>query len=136
MRRIAAGMRALELKFDVWLSSPYVRARQTAEIVATAYRIRKKPDLAAELAPDGSPRRLIRLLKENHVAAENILLVGHEPYLGELAGFLISGRAGFPLALKKGGLCLLSAESLAYGPCATLEWLLTPRQLMALGGFK
>ena len=124
----------MELEFDVWLSSPFVRARQTAEIVATAYRARNQPELVPDLAPDGSPRRLIRRLKGKHAAVENILLVGHEPYLGDLAGFLVSGQAGLPLALKKGGLCLLSAEALAEGPCATLEWLLTPRQLMALGG--
>lgn len=133
LRRIAAGMRLLELRFDIWLSSPYVRARQTAEIVAKAFHARNKLEFEIDLTPAGSARRLLRRLVDKRAMAENILLVGHEPYLGELAGFLLAGRAGFPLMLKKGGLCLLSMESPAWGRCATLEWLLTPWQLMVLG---
>lgn len=133
LRRIAAGMRALDLEFDAVWSSPYLRARQTAEIVADAFRVRKRLELVPELAPAGGVRRLLRRLAGKSAAAENILLVGHEPYLGELAGFLISGRAGLPLALKKGGLCLLARETPVRGRRAALEWLLTPRQLIALG---
>ncbi len=134
MRRIAAGMRALDLEFDALLSSPYLRARQTAEIAAAAFRAADKLQLADELAPDGDARRLIALLQDKHAAAENVLLVGHEPYLGHLIGVLLAGKAGLPVGLKKGGLGLLSVEALAYGPCAALEWLLTPRQLVKLGG--
>jgi phosphohistidine phosphatase len=132
MRRIAAGMHALNLEFELWLTSPSLRARQTAEIVAAVYHA--QPDLhwVAELAPEGSPRKLVHLLQQQHAAAENILLVGHEPYLGELMSLLLAGRTDLPLGLKKGGLCLLSVESLGAGPCARLEWLLTPRQLLAL----
>lgn len=133
MRRIAAGMRALDLEFDAIWSSPYLRARQTAEIVADAFRARNRMGLVPELAPDGGARRLLRRLRGKHPPGSQILLVGHEPYLGELAGLLISGRAGLPLALKKGGLCLLSLETPARGRGAALEWLLTPRQLLALG---
>ena len=132
MRRIAAGMRALELEFDVWLSSPYVRARQTAEIVAAAYRARKKLQLVDELAPEGSARKLLRLLQRDYAGMENILLVGHEPFLSELMGLCLAGLTDLPLGLKKGGLGLLSVEKWVNGPCARLEWLLTPRQLMAI----
>ena len=133
MRGIAAGMRILELRFDVWLSSPYVRARQTAEIVAKEFQGRDSLELIPELTPDGSARRLMRRLVEKHAAAKNILLIGHEPYLSELAGFLMTGRTGSPFALKKGGLCLLSMKFPGWGRYATLEWLLTPRQLIAFG---
>jgi phosphohistidine phosphatase SixA len=53
--------------------------------------------------------------------------VGHEPYLSELISVLLTGRLDLPLALKKGGVCRLTANRLHYGRCATLEWLLTPR---------
>lgn len=132
MRRIASALRALDVKPDVLLSSPYVRARQTAEIVAAACRAQRKLRLVEELAPAGDPRKLIRWLRREHAAAENILLVGHEPYLGELIGVLLAGRPDLPIGLKKGGLCLLSVAAPGYGSCARLEWLLTPRQLMAL----
>ena len=133
LRRIAAGMRVLGLEFDAVWSSPYLRARQTAEIVADAFRARNRLELVPELAPDGGVHRLLRRLRGKQTPDGQILLVGHEPYLGELAGFLISGRAGLPLALKKGGLCLLSMKAPARGGGAALEWLLTPRQLLALG---
>lgn len=133
LRRIAAGMRALDLEFDVLLASPYVRARQTAEIVATVLGAKRKLQTTAHLAPEGDPRRLIRTLNERHARAGGVLLVGHEPYLGDLIGVLLAGRTRLALGLKKGGLCLLSAESPAYGSCARLEWLLTPRQLMLMG---
>lgn len=134
MRRIAAGLRALDLECDVLLSSPYVRARQTAEIAAAALRVADKLQWVDELAPDGDACRLIGLLQDKHAAAENVLLVGHEPYLGNLIGVLLAGQASLPVGLKKGGLCLLSVAALAVGPCAALEWLLTPRQLVKLGG--
>jgi phosphohistidine phosphatase len=132
MRRIATGMRALGLKLDVVLASPYIRARQTAEIVAGAFHAKRKLHVADGLAPEGSAHQLIRLLKDKYAAAEHILLVGHEPDLSEMIGLLLAGRTGVPLALKKGGLCLLTVESLACRRCARLEWLLTPRQLESI----
>ena len=136
MKLIAAGMRALGLEIEVWLSSPLLRARQTAEIAAGAFRARKKLALIDELAPEGSPRRLVDRLRREHAGTENILLVGHEPLLSATMGFLLAGQTNLSLALKKGGLALLSAESLACGPCASLEWLLTPRQLLAIAAAK
>lgn len=131
MRHVAAGLRALELDFDTWLVSPYLRARQTAEIVAAACGAKPKLQLADELAPEGGMRRLVRRLAEQPAEAHHILLVGHEPCLGELAGYLLAGKS-LPLALKKGGVCLLAVAVPAGPASAVLEWLLTPRQLAAL----
>ena len=60
---------------------------------------------------------------------DRVLLVGHEPNLSELISLLVSGDASLNLAMKKGGLCKLSAEALSPRRCATLEWLLTPKQM-------
>jgi phosphohistidine phosphatase len=59
----------------------------------------------------------------------NVLLVGHEPGLSQLISLLVAGEAGVSILLKKGSLCKLSVESLKPGRCATLEWLLTPKQM-------
>jgi len=130
---IAEGMAALELAFDLILSSPYLRARQTAEIVAEALKARKRLELSDTLAPAGSMKKLIALLKKLEPSAGDVLLVGHEPYLSELIALLVAGQAGLSVVMKKGGLCKLSAASLHPGRCATLEWLLTPKQLALLG---
>jgi phosphohistidine phosphatase len=57
------------------------------------------------------------------------MLVGHEPFLSQLISLLVSGDTESSVLLKKGGFCKLSTEHLKHGKCATLEWLLTPRQM-------
>ncbi|HWW03624.1 MAG TPA: phosphohistidine phosphatase SixA [Candidatus Acidoferrum sp.] len=131
--KIAEAIEAMAISFDLILSSPYVRARQTAEIIAEALNARKKVEFSDALVPAGSVKRLIESLNHLQPARENVLLVGHEPYLSELISLLVSGRVGFAVVMKKGGLCKLSAQSLHAGPCAALEWLLTPKQMALMG---
>jgi len=133
MRRIAKGMKALHLEFDLILSSPFLRAKETAEIVAAVFGIEKLLNLSSNLAADGNPKELIDELKRNYSKRKRVLLVGHEPYLSRLISLLISGDTGIPIILKKGGLCKLSLASLHYGRCATLDWLLTPGQTRKTG---
>jgi phosphohistidine phosphatase len=130
LRGAAAAMRAMDLSFDVILSSPLVRARQTAELVANAMRSRHKLELTELLAPGASAARLVRRL--NQLKPQSALLVGHEPDLSALASLLLTGGGGLTITLKKGGLCRLSAERLRVGRCASLEWLVTPSQLEAM----
>ncbi|RPI07837.1 MAG: phosphohistidine phosphatase SixA, partial [Zetaproteobacteria bacterium] len=81
LRRVTRGMRALGLSFDLILTSPYRRARQTAEIVAAAMGAGKALDRTPHLAPDGDPRALIHLVRSRIGTNASILVVGHEPYL-------------------------------------------------------
>ena len=127
--RIADAMDAMGLKFDLILSSPYVRARQTAEIVADALGLKKKLDFSESLTPDGDARALIAALNKLEPKPENVLLVSHEPFLSDLISTLTSGDAHVAIDFKKGGLCKLEVETLRHGRCATLAWLVTPRQM-------
>jgi len=129
LRRIAAAMDALELSFDLILSSPYVGARRTAQMVAQALKARKRLELSDCLTPGGSTKKLVDLLNSLKPSPESVLLVGHEPYLSELISLLVSGNPAPAVVMKKGGLCNLTIESLKHGRCATLEWLLTPKQM-------
>lgn len=130
VRLICDAMQALELSFDRIISSPYLRASQTAEIVATALGARKLLEFNEELTPEGDPKALIRHMNRIDPAPENLLLVGHEPFLSLLLSQLISGETAAAVDLKKGGLARLEIETqLRYGPCATLAWLLTPKQM-------
>jgi phosphohistidine phosphatase len=131
LKKSAEAMKALELSFDLILSSPYVRARQTAELVAQSMKCNSL-ELTETLAPDGRVEKLISLLNRRRAATEDVLLVGHEPYLSELISLLVSGEVGLPVVMKKGGLCKLSAESLRAGRCATLEWLVIPKHLLLM----
>jgi len=129
MRRAARGMKALELEFDLILTSPFLRASETAEIVAEVLGLQEKLVSSPTLAADGNPKELLDLLKKDYRKRKSILLVGHEPYLSRLISLLISGDTAIAIALKKGGLCKLSSAALHYGRCAALEWLLTSGQM-------
>ena len=111
------------------LSSPFARARQTAEIVADELKLKRRLKFSDELQPDGSAKKLFRQLHDLKPAPENILLVGHEPYLSRLISLLVSGDENTAIDFKKGGLCKLEAEKLRAGKCAALAWLLTPKQM-------
>lgn len=126
MRRIAEGMLALGMSFDVIYTSPFTRARQTADIIADVFGAGDKLRETATLATDGDPKELIELLNSAKKEFESVLLVGHEPYLSELISTLTTGDASLLLTMKKGGLCKLAVTSLKYGKCASLEWLLPP----------
>ena len=131
--RITEAMAALDLSFDLILSSPYRRARQTAGIVAEEFRARKKLELCDSLAPAGDAKILIQHINGLEPSPENVLLVGHEPYLSGLIARLVSGNLNLSVVMKKGGLCKLTTGSLKHGRCAALEWLLTPKQMELMG---
>ncbi len=132
MRAIALGMRALKLKFDVILSSPYVRARQTAEIAAEAFKLAKKIKYSTHLAPTANPAELLTELQERGLTGRAILVVGHEPFLTGLVSLLTTGQGGLALNFKKAGLCRLTVSSFRPGRCAMLDWFLPPQVLARL----
>jgi phosphohistidine phosphatase len=133
LRAAAAAMEKMELSFDLVLSSPFLRARQTAEIIARELKLKKRLQFSDVLTPDGSFKNLVRQLNELHPVPENVLLVGHEPYLSRLISLLISVDENTVLEIKKGGLCQLEADALRAGVCAKLIWLLTPAQMELMG---
>jgi phosphohistidine phosphatase len=109
------------------VSSPLVRARETAEILAEVLRGRRRVRVDDRLRPEAPAAVADALLAES--GAGPVVLVGHEPHLSTLArGWLGAGRGGF--ALKKAGACAI--EWRAGGP-ATLLWLATPRLLRWVG---
>ncbi len=133
IRQVAMGMKAANLQLDLILTSPYVRARQTAEIVAGILKVPKAVAVSATLTPDGEPAKIIKELNARCGKHNSVLLAGHEPCLSRLISFLLAGDAFLVINLKKGGLCKLTVGRLKPGPCAMLEWLLTPGQARSIG---
>jgi phosphohistidine phosphatase len=133
MGEIARGIQALELSFDLILTSPYVRALRTAEIQAEVYGAKKLFE-TSNLVSEADPKNIVDEINENFASVEQVVLVGHEPFMTRIISTLISGQgAAVAIDLKKAGLCKLSVQKLAFGKCACLNWLLTPRQLALLG---
>jgi phosphohistidine phosphatase len=129
LRAAAAAMETMGLSFDAIISSPFLRAKQTAEIVAKILKLERNLTFSSDLIPGGNPQALIRQLNGLKPAPENILLVGHEPHLSRLIALLVSGDTTATIEMKKGSLCKLETQELEYGHCATLKWLLTPGQM-------
>lgn len=132
MRQIAKGLRALGVDFDLILSSPYLRAKETAEILGDVFKMKKKIAFSDHLIPLGDPDLLIAEINEKY-KADSLVLVGHEPYLTTLISLLIGQTSPIDMTLKKGGVCLLSTDDLHHTRRATLEWLLTPGVLVEIG---
>lgn len=129
MRGNARGLAHLVGRLDALASSPLVRARETAEIVADAFdkvEIEERPDLAPSESATAVASWVARARSEDTVA-----LVGHEPDLGKLVSWFLAGRGAF-VPLRKGGACLLELGSVGPGS-AKLLWSLTPRHLRRFG---
>jgi len=131
MKKAAKGMRRLKLNFDRILTSPYRRAYDTAHIVAKEFKSKAKLKVTPTLAVEGDQKALLRHLGRDYRTWESVLLVGHEPYLSGLIATL-SGGPDASIAMDKGGIAKLTSNSLTYGSCATLEWLLTAKILKKL----
>lgn len=128
IERNAKALKKTGWSFDWLISSPYARARQTAEAVAGVFKAGGKLRFSDNLVPGGDPKLLI-VEARKLLPWERIVFVGHEPGLTELISKLTTGNRGLSIKLKKGGLCKLAADQLTCEKCATLEWLLTPRQI-------
>ena len=134
MKKIAQGLWELEVQLGLILSSPAMRTLETAKIIAHRLDVKKDKVIATKhLEATGYVDELIKEINENHGDVENIALVGHEPSLTGLISVLLCGDANMSLTLKKGGVCHLSVDTLQYGKCANLNWLLAPAQLIHIG---
>ena len=133
MRKAANGLRAIATNFDTILTSPAIRARQTADIVATELALESKVQEIAGLAPESTVDQLIFALTRFQ-DQEQLLLVGHEPLLTKTIGFLLTGekKSALNLNLKKAGLCHLTIDRVPPSEPGTLHFCLTPKQLRQL----
>jgi len=127
-REVARGLAALETGITLVLSSPFARARQTAEPVARALKLSSHLRETSSLEPDSDPEEILAEVRSEK--ADAVLLVGHEPHLGALLGRLVFGKPGFSIPMKKASVARLSWEG--SGPAA-LRALLPARVLALLG---
>jgi phosphohistidine phosphatase len=126
MRKAVRGLARLSVSIDLILTSPLVRARQTAEIVAAGLEPRPTILNVDALTPAGTFTSLAGEL-EKHARRTRIALVGHEPNIGEIAARLVGSR--HPIEFKKGAVCRIDVEQLPpHGP-GDLRWFLPPRAL-------
>jgi len=121
------GFKWLDASIDEIFSSPLVRAKQTADLLAAVVGTGVKTLDA--LAPGNTPAVVIAQLAKA-AKRQRIALVGHEPGLGELAAHLIG--ASHPLTFKKGGVCRIDLGALSAKKTGSLVWFVTPKMLRGL----
>lgn len=131
MRRAARGLSGLVPSLGLLAASPLVRAAQTAEVLAGEYGF-KEWETWPELSPGVHPSMLVDRLRSLRPEGGPVAVVGHEPDLGEAVGWLLAGRTGSFVELKKGAACLLEFEGPPDPERARLLWLLAPGQLRRL----
>src|SRR5580765_7755473 len=128
-QRSVRGLARLDVWIDVVLTSPLVRARQTADIVASAFDPRPSIITIESLAPGGSYASLVADL-EKHGRKTHIALVGHEPGIGELGARLIGSRHSFEF--KKGAVCRIDVDEIPPVGPGDLRWFLTPKAMASI----
>ena len=132
-RKAARGLRALVQPVDVVLSSPYVRAWQTARILQRVARW-PAPEPLPALESGNDPSTVLAAIGPYGVAGA-LALVGHEPGLHRLAALLLDGAGGgVTVVFRKGGVACLQLEGPPAPGGATLLWHATPRLLRAAAG--
>ena len=123
LRVILAGARKAGVRPEVILSSPYLRAKETAELARQELKLAGGVIETAALTPMEPPGKVweeIRVYKD----AAQLLVAGHEPQLSGLIAYLIGGGQ---VDFKKGALARIDVEGLGPRPAGALVWLLTAK---------
>jgi phosphohistidine phosphatase len=127
-REVARGFAALKISPDVFISSPYVRAMQTAEIFAEEIKFAKSKIKQTELLlPGAEPAAFFRELQRTSRTEESAICFGHAPHLDGLIAFALGAKKDLT-QLKKAGAACLELTRIS-PPAGLLTWLSTPKIL-------
>lgn len=124
-KRVGILLKRLDVKIDRVLTSPLVRARETAELVAAATGSTAKIRMLDALKPAARDDAMWEALRS--AGGEDVLVVGHLPSIASLAGSLLGSLAEQPLWFHKSSLAALHCEARDNRkPRVQLEWMISP----------
>lgn len=127
-RLAARGLKEFADKPERIVSSPLIRARQTAEILRDVVAPDLKIEFSDDLVPSGDFARALQFLKGLRVG--RVAIVGHEPHLSGFTSYLLVGeKSRADVIFKKGGAALVSFQDAPGAGHGTLEWLVQPGAL-------
>ena len=130
-KQVAKGVAALGVTGDLLITSPYVRAVQTAEIFAEALDYAKQKIRRNEmLLPGSEPTLLFRELAREKQAS-TVFLFGHAPQLDDVIATALGSKKHLT-SLKKAGVALIELKRIS-PPMGVLAWLATPKLLRRAG---
>jgi phosphohistidine phosphatase len=114
------------------ISSPYLRAEQTAEILREALGNREKIAPTNALLPDADWASLRKVLEDfDGAGAKSVVAVGHNPSISEMVARIVAGEDDARISMAKGAVACLEIDHLHGRPAGELKWLLTPKALRA-----
>ena len=125
LKELLRMARAAGVKPALILTSPYRRAVETAQIAASSLGYRKDLLRTKALAPASAPKDVWDEIRV-HKDADSLMLVGHEPLLGQILGYLLDAPT-LLVDLKKGALCRLDIVEFGAQPRGVLKWLVAPK---------
>jgi phosphohistidine phosphatase len=125
-RQVAQGLKKLGVDADLIITSPLIRAKQTAEIIADVLGYDQELRVTDALAPGGSASSVFKFAKQFQNADE-LFFVGHEPDIGKLAAALIWAGPEVDIPFKKAGVCRVDVSGLPPSFPGTLKWFISPK---------
>ena len=131
MAKAAKGLRTIIPEVGLIATSPLVRARQTAQIVASALGVNNVA-VTDVLIPEASPSGFASWLV-GQKDDETVAVVGHEPHLGILVTWLLAGIEEPRVEMKKGAACLIEFDGKPAKGRGVLRWSIPPGLLRRLG---
>lgn len=132
-KSVGDGLKRLKIKPDVIVTSPYLRASQTAEHLARTFGMTSAVREADALHPEGTATDASMALRGLSMH-EHVMLVGHEPHLSTWLGMLVAGEDGLRVLFKKAGVACVEVERVPPPRgTGTLRWIMTPKQLALIG---
>jgi phosphohistidine phosphatase len=125
LRQVLRLAHAAAVHPSLILTSPLLRAVQTAEVAAEIFAYHHELVQTPALLPTASPQNVWKELRSRK-NERALLLVGHEPSLSQIVGYLL-GTPDLRLELKKAGLVRLDLEKFGPAPSGILKWVLAPK---------
>jgi len=133
-QQAALGLKRLGVEPDVVLSSPLRRAEETARLLVKTLAPKVAVELFQPLAPGHPPEDVLQALRP-YRRAQQVVMVGHQPDLGELASQLLTGSTTLALLpFRKGGVAAIALSAIPPRETGTLQWFVTPKQLRWMAG--
>lgn len=129
-KQAVEGLKHLDVKLDLVLTSPFVRASHTADLLIAGIGGKPRLDSLDALSAGGRMTQVLDAIAKSSKKAQHIALVGHEPDLGELAARLLRSRG--TVEFKKGAVCCIELDGAMPNGPGRLRWLLPPRALRKL----
>ena len=130
-KKVVDGLKDFDVKVQLVLTSPLVRASHTAELLVAGVAGKPRLDTLEALSPGGRMSQVLDAIAKMSKRYRHIALVGHEPDMGELASRLLRARG--TIEFKKGAVCCLELDGAMPNGPGTLRWLLPPRALRKIG---